>query len=148
MLGHLLMDEQDTRISLLKRMIDHARATARYSVYYGEGRDSYDIRGRVAHESVFNVTNGAYRCPNSQQGYSPFTTWTRGSRGDGRFPEELEFLATPTTRHRWHRQSCEITAMMLRAAKATCDFYIEHTPTTGFRTGIPAHPVSRTWATT
>ena len=32
----------------------------------------------MAHESIFNVNDGAYRCPNSQQGYSPFTTWTRG----------------------------------------------------------------------
>ncbi len=42
------------------------------------GRDVYDVRGRVAHESIFNTNDGSYRCPNSQQGYSPFTTWTRG----------------------------------------------------------------------
>jgi len=24
------------------------------------------------------VVDGRYRCPNSQQGYSPFSTWTRG----------------------------------------------------------------------
>ena len=56
----------------------------------------YDLRGRVAHESVFNLNNGDYRCPNSQQGFAPFTTWTRGLAwimcG---YPEELlEFLAT------------------------------------------------------
>jgi ubiquinone biosynthesis protein len=27
---------------------------------------------------LFNVTDGHFRCPNSQQGYSPFSTWTRG----------------------------------------------------------------------
>jgi len=43
-----------------------------------EGRDRYDVRGRVVHESIFNVTNGVYRCPSTQQGCSPFTTWTRG----------------------------------------------------------------------
>lgn len=132
-LGHALMDEQDSRVSLLKRMIDHARATARYSVYYGEGRDVYDIWGRVAHESVFNVNNGMYRCPNSQQGYSPFTTWTRGLAwvmvG---FPEELEFLATlDDAAFDGIGNRDEITAMMLRAAQATCDFYIEHTPNDG-----------------
>ena len=61
--------------------------------YYGEGRDSYDVRGRVAHESIFNMNDGDYRCPNSQQGYSPFTTWTRGLAwimcG---YAEQLEFL--------------------------------------------------------
>src|SRR5438034_7535418 len=77
-LGHVLMGEQDERISLLQRLAEHACNTSRYSIYYGASRDAYDVRGRVAHESIFNVTNGNYRCPNSQQGYSPFSTWTRG----------------------------------------------------------------------
>ena len=47
-LGHALMGEGDRRISLLDRLIRHTRATARYSVYYGEGRDAYDIPGRVS----------------------------------------------------------------------------------------------------
>ena len=63
------------------------------------GRDTYDVRGRVAHESIFNVNDGAYRCPSSQQGYSPFTTWTRGLAwillG---YAEQLEFLATRARR--------------------------------------------------
>ena len=49
----------------------------------------------MAHESIFNVTDGRYRCPSTQQGYSPFSTWTRGLAwilcG---FAEELEFLTT------------------------------------------------------
>ena len=28
--------------------------------------------------AIFNVNDGSYRCPSTQQGYSPFTTWTRG----------------------------------------------------------------------
>ena len=68
LLGHVLMDENDRRVSLLQRLIEHARATAGFSVYYGEGRDGYDVPGRVAHESIFNVNDGRYRCPNSQQG--------------------------------------------------------------------------------
>jgi len=27
---------------------------------------------RVAHEAIFNVNDGSFRCPNSQQGFSPF----------------------------------------------------------------------------
>src|SRR5215475_6373075 len=77
-LGHILMGENDRRISLLDRALEHCRATARYSVYYGEGRDSYDVPGRTVHESIFNVNDGRFRCPSSQQGYSPFSTWTRG----------------------------------------------------------------------
>src|ERR1700761_4018947 len=93
LLGHRLMGEMDRPHSLLERLIQHADTTAKYAVYYGEGRDFYDIRGRTAHESIFNVNDGAYRCPNSQQGYSPFTTWTRGLAwilcG---YPEQIEFL--------------------------------------------------------
>ena len=39
LLGHDLMEEQDVRVSLLERLVQHARATARYSVFYGNGRD-------------------------------------------------------------------------------------------------------------
>ncbi|HUA59382.1 MAG TPA: glycosyl hydrolase, partial [Verrucomicrobiae bacterium] len=42
-LGHVLMGENDQKISLLERVLAHARATAKYSVYYGEGRDAYDV---------------------------------------------------------------------------------------------------------
>src|SRR5690242_14416195 len=45
LLGHVLMGENDKRISLLDRAIQHCRATAKYSVYYGEGRDTYDVSG-------------------------------------------------------------------------------------------------------
>jgi hypothetical protein len=94
MLGHKMMGEGDISISLLQRLIEHAYNTSRYNVYFGKDRDIYDIRGRVAHESIFNVTDGKYRCPSTQQGFSPFSTWTRGLAwillG---YAEELEFLA-------------------------------------------------------
>ena len=141
-LGHVLMGEMDRRISLLERMVQHASVTADYAVYYGKGRDSWDIRGRVAHESLFNMIDGNYRCPNSQQGYSPFTTWTRGLAwimcG---YAEELEFLKTVSDaelRPLGGRQKIE--SMMLRAAEAACDFYVAQTPTDGipfWDTGAP-----------
>src|SRR6266480_25398 len=56
-LGHVLMGERDQRISLLGRLVDHAIVTAQFNVYYGRGRDSYDVRGRVVHESIFNVND-------------------------------------------------------------------------------------------
>jgi len=132
-LGHVLMGENDQRLSLLERLVQHAEATAHYSVYYGEGRDTYDVRGRTAHESIFNVNDGNYRCPNSQQGYSPFSTWTRGlAWAMCGFAEQLEFLAT-------HGNS-EVEPVLRRAAEATCDFYIDNTPTDGipyWDTGAP-----------
>ena len=94
-LGHCLMEENDKSVSLLSRLVQHAMATARFAVYYGEGRDSYDVPGRVAHESIFNVNDGNYRCPGTQQGYSPFSTWTRGlAWAILGFAEELEFLGS------------------------------------------------------
>ena len=134
-LGHVLMGENDRRISLLERVIQHADATARYSVYYGEGRDIYDLRGRTVHESVFNTNDGNFRCPNSQQGYSPFSTWTRGlAWAMCGFAEQLEFFATLPG------EPEPIVATMRKAAEATCDFYIEHSPTDGipyWDTGAP-----------
>ena len=93
-LGHVLMGEQDLKISLLARLLQHAETTAHFNVYWGEGRDRYDVRGRTAHESIFNVRNGSFRCPSTQQGYSPFSTWTRGlAWAVLGFAEQLEFLA-------------------------------------------------------
>jgi len=96
-LGHVLMGEGDRKISLLRRLIQHSVTTSRHAVYFGKARDAYDIRGRVAHESIFNLKDNNYRCPNSQQGYSPFSTWTRGlAWAILGFAEELEFLRTLT----------------------------------------------------
>jgi hypothetical protein len=141
-LGHVLMGENDKRISLLERMVQHAAATAKYSIYYGEGRDSYDVRGRTAHESVFNANDGNYRCPNSQQGYSPFSTWTRGlAWAMCGFAEELEFLAvTPDQELEPLGGRAAIEAFMRKAAEATCDFYIDNTAADGipyWDTGAP-----------
>ena len=141
-LGHALMGENDKPISLLGRLIDHARATAQYSVYYGEGRDHYDVRGRTAHESVFNCNDGNYRCPNSQQGFAPFTTWTRGlAWAMCGFAEQLEFLETLSDEALAPFGGRDaIEAVFRKAAQATCDFYIANTPTDGipyWDTGAP-----------
>ncbi len=96
-LGAVLMGEGDVAISLLERLLQHSQTTASYNVYYGEGRDAFDLRGRVVHESIFNTNDGNYRCPSTQQGYSPFTTWTRGLAWiiTG-YAEQLEFFDTLT----------------------------------------------------
>ena len=141
-LGHVLMAENDESISLLGRLVAHAMTTATYNVYYGEGRDAYDLRGRVVHESVFNVNDGRYRCPSSQQGYSPFTTWTRGLAwimcG---YAEQLEYLRAidDAELDEWGGAE-EVVGFMEKAARATCDFFIEHTPPCGMAywdTGAP-----------
>ena len=141
-LGHVLMGERDQKISLLDRLLQHARTTADYAVFYGEGRDSYDIHGRVAHESIFNMKDGNFRCPNSQQGFSPFTTWTRGLAWIiAGYPEQLEWIATlDDSELEPFGGRDAVEAMLLRPALAACDFYITHTPTDGipyWDTGAP-----------
>ena len=132
LLGQALMAEHDEKISLLDRLIQHATTTARYNVFYGEGRDAYDVRGRTAHESLFNTNDGRYRCPSTQQGYSPFSTWTRGlAWAMLGFAEQLEFLSFVGV------SSLDV---FLAAAKATSDFYLENTAADGipyWDTGAP-----------
>ncbi len=141
-LGHVYQAEGDMRISLLVRAIQHIATTAKYSVFYGEGRDSYDVWGRTAHEAIFNTNDGNFRCPNSQQGYTGFSTWTRGlAWAMLGFSEELELLETLSDKDlESFGGKNEIEKMMLKAAKATCDFYIENTPVDGipyWDTGAP-----------
>jgi hypothetical protein len=128
------MGERDRKISLLQRLLEHAATTAKYSVYYGKGRDSNDVRGRTAHESIFNLKDGSYRCPNSQQGYSAFSTWTRGlAWAVLGFVEELEFLKVIRPKGR-------LVDLFLQAANATADFYLGNCCTDGipmWDTGAP-----------
>ena len=141
-LGHVLMGEADRPISLLERLLQHSETTATFNVYYGEGRDAFDVRGRVAHESIFNTNDGSYRCPSTQQGYSPFTTWTRGLAWimTG-YAEQLEFFETLTDAE---LAPCggksQVVAHILKAARATSDFYIKNTGCDGipyWDTGAP-----------
>lgn len=141
-LGQALQGEGGTKISLLERLVHHASVSAEYAVFYGEGRDAFDVRGRVAHESLFNTRTGLYRCPSTQQGYSPFTTWTRGlAWAMLGFAEQLEFLPTVSEadlQPLGGRAAIEHT--MRRAAEAVCDFYLQNTPTDGipyWDTGAP-----------
>ena len=130
------------KINLLERTIQHLRTTADYSLFYGEGRDTYDVWGRTAHESVFNVKDGNFRCPNSQQGFSGFTTWTRGlAWAMCGFAEELEWLNTLKEKDLENfGGKNNIESFILKAARATCDFYIDNSCTDGipyWDTGAP-----------
>jgi hypothetical protein len=141
-LGHVVKGEGDEAISLLGRTLAHARATARYLVFYGEGRDIYDEPGRTAQEAIFNIQKPEFYSVGAQQGYSGFSTWMRGlSWAMLGFAEMLEFVE--------HCDAGEFDAlggkkatlaMMERAAEATSEFYIAHTPTDGvpyWDTGAP-----------
>lgn len=142
MLNHRLMGENDEPISLLDRLIQHAKTTADFNVYYGEGRDTWDTLGRVAHESIFNTNDGRYRCPSSQQGYSPFTTWTRGAAWiiTG-YAEQLEYLGTLNDdEFKTFGGRAHVMSWMKRAAIASAEAFITECPTDGipyWDTGAP-----------
>lgn len=141
-LGHALMGEGDKKISLCRRALEHMQNTHRFNVYYGKGRDFYDVPGRVVHESIFNMTDGQYRCPSTQQGYTPFSTWTRGLAwvllGAAEELELLPHLADADLDDLGGRAA--VTEMLLAMARGTADFYIENTTADGvpfWDTGAP-----------
>jgi hypothetical protein len=136
------MAENDKPVSLLGRLLQHAETTARYNVYYGRARDIYDVPGRVVHESIFNTNDGNYRCASTQQGYTPFSTWTRGLAwilcG---YPEQMEFLeGLPDAELAPFGGKQAILDRFLEVSMAVADFYIRETPTDGipyWDTGAP-----------
>ena len=141
-LGHALLDEGDLPVSLLARLVLHARTTSRFAVFKGRGRDIWDERGRVAHESLFDRVDGSYRCPSTQQGYSPFTTWTRGQAwvllG---FAEQLEFLETvPDADLELLGGRAEVEGFLLEPARMIAEHYLHNSPIDGipyWDTGAP-----------
>ena len=119
--GHALMGENDVEVNLLGRSIQHGLATSKYIVFHGDSPHTYDVRGRTAHEGTFNRNDGNFRARSTQQGYSPFSTWTRGlAWGMLGYAEELEFFQTVEadeferaggfTRRRWSKSICVVPA--------------------------------------
>ena len=149
--GHRLQTEHDERINLLHRALHHLRATADYSVFYGEGRDIYDLRGRTAHECVFNTKDGHYRCPNSQQGYTGFFYLdTRPGLGDVRLRRGARVLQHPERRGLRGLGQPSGSRRLYAAGRpgppATSTWNTR--PPTAFRTGTPEPRSCTGWATT
>jgi rhamnogalacturonyl hydrolase YesR len=127
-LGHVLMGENDARVNLLDRAVTHALTTSTFIVFHGLTTHTYDVRGRTAHEGIFNTNDGNFRCRSSQQGYSPFSTWTRGlAWAMLGFAEQLEFYQSigpegfEGVRIAPYEEALGICQA---AAQATCDHYI------------------------
>ncbi len=149
-LGHFLAGENDRHISLLERAVVHASTTSKYNVYWGKGRDVYDVPGRVAHESLFNIVDGKYRCPSTQQGYSPFSTWTRGLSwvilGFAELAESLPYLKEADLDS--FGGQAEVRKWMVRTAQVAADYYMAHTPADGvpyWDTGAPGLALLGDW---
>jgi hypothetical protein len=128
-LGHRLMHENDRAADLLKRSVLHGLTTSQYILFHGDSEHTYDVRGRTAHEAIFNRNDGVFRCRSTQQGYAPFSTWTRGlAWAMLGYAEELEFFKTIPDKA--FEQSVglkkrDVVAVYEAAARATCDHYID-----------------------
>lgn len=128
-LGHSLMGENDVQHNLLGRSIQHGLATSKYIVFHGDSSHSYDVRGRTAHEGMFNRNDGNFRARSTQQGYSPFSTWTRGlAWAMTGYAEELEFfetLAEDEFEQAVGISKQDVIEEFVRSARDTCDHYID-----------------------
>ena len=144
MLGHRLSEEQDVSVNLLERLLQHARATARFAVYYGDGRDTYDVRGRTAHESLFNAANGTYRGPSTPAGlFAVLDLDPRARLGDDRL-RRAAGVRRDTRRCRARRRTVDARRSRAgcstrRAPRATSTSIRAPRPTAS-RTGTPARP--------
>jgi hypothetical protein len=127
-LGHVLMHERDKSASLLKRSVLHGLTTSQYIVFHGESSHTYDLPGRTAHEAIFNRNDGRFVCRSTQQGYSPFSTWTRGlAWALLGFAEELEFFRTIDAAAFKKETGLDKRAVMQvyeRCARETADHYL------------------------
>jgi len=127
-LGHVLMHENDLTADLLKRAVLHALTTSQYIVFHDDTDHAYDVRGRTAHEATFNRNDGNFRARATQQGYSPFSTWTRGlAWAMCGYAEQLEFFKTITPAA--FKTSVGLTKSAVvkvfeRCAIETCDHYL------------------------
>ncbi len=132
-LGHSLMHEGDRSANLLKRSVLHGLTTSQYIVFHGDSEHTYDVRGRTAHEGTFNRNDGAFRARSTQQGYSPFSTWTRGlAWAMLGYAEELEFFKTipaPAFKAACGLAKSDVIKVYERNAKDTCDHYIKDVST-------------------
>ena len=132
-LGHTLMHEGDRAANLLKRSVLHGLTTSAYIVFHGDSEHTYDVRGRTAHEGTFNRNDGVFRARSTQQGYSPFSTWTRGlAWAMLGYAEELEFFKTiPAAAFKAATglAKSEVIKVYERNAKDTCDHYIKDVST-------------------
>ena len=127
-LGHKLMHENNKAADLLKRSVLHGLTTSQYIIFHGDTDQTYDVRGRTAHEAVFNRNDGNFRTRATQQGYSAFSTWTRGlAWAMLGYAEELEFFKTiddATFKASTGLDKAAVVKVYEAAAKDTCDHYI------------------------
>jgi unsaturated chondroitin disaccharide hydrolase len=107
-----------------RRAVEHCETSARYLVRSAGNDESGTLGaedGAVAHEAIFNASpgRGEFRCLSTQQGYSPFTCWSRGLAW-----AIYGFAEAYRATREWD---------MLRTAERCASYWLRHTP----KDGIP-----------
>jgi hypothetical protein len=127
-LGHMLIGESDRRISLLERLVHHASVTAEFSVYYGEGRDVYDVRGQVAPESIFKWIVQPRPLPGRDSG-----DWGVFFKAGPKIPSAGNVIGRPQSPSRIHSSMSHIFAFF-NIGKCSADLQVR-TYLTSFNIG-------------
>jgi unsaturated chondroitin disaccharide hydrolase len=136
-LGHYLASENDRPVNLLHRVMQHLQTTATYAMRWRAG-----TLQSIAHESLFNPKDGNYRCPSTQQGYSPYTTWTRGmSWAILGFAEQLDFFnALHPQAFGSEVDKLNFIQLLEQNTREACNHFLDQTPADGIAywdTGAP-----------
>ena len=126
--GHRLLEEQDKRVSLLERLVQHAQATARYSRVLRQGpRHVRRARTRRAREPVQRRQRHLSRAQHPAGLLAVFDVDARARLGDARLRRAARVHPDPAATRTCRRLAGAhaVEESMLEAARATCDFYIE-----------------------
>ncbi|MDQ7051572.1 MAG: glycoside hydrolase family 88 protein [candidate division KSB1 bacterium] len=102
--------------SLYQKAVRHAFTTEEYLIMK-DGPRIMDQDGAAIHEAIFNPETGEFRNLSTQQGYSPFTCWSRGlAWAIYGFAEAYRYTGEP---------------LFLQTAERCAGFYLRHTPDSG-----------------
>ena len=114
------MEEQDASVSLLDRLLDHARATAQYNVYFGRGRDA--LRRARPHGAREPLQRRERHLPRPEHAAGVFALQHVDARprlGDARLRRAARVPRHAARATRPTRRCCS------RRRIATCDHYID-----------------------
>ncbi len=101
---------------LYEKATAHARTTEKYLIMK-DGPRLMDHDGAAIHEAIFNPDTGEFRNLSTQQGYSPFTCWSRGlAWAMYGFTDAYLYTGEP---------------LFLLTAERCAGFYLRHTPDSG-----------------